>query len=92
MPDNCPLNLDGECEECRFLTDDYCWWFFPARPLKEILTEEERITKLELPPNHAIYKLDKKSQDDLNQLKGRLSRMENAVMKARAKKKDETYE
>jgi len=50
MPINCPLRFDETmlCGECRYLFDgDKCNWFFPARPIKEILTLDERMERLE---------------------------------------------
>lgn len=43
---NCPLYLDT-CEGCNKKWDDCCGWFFPSRPLREILTLDERINILE---------------------------------------------
>ncbi len=48
---NCPLPFGDEmlCQECRYNSDDKCWWFFPSRPLSEILTVEERLEVKSLP-------------------------------------------
>ena len=49
MPFNCPIDFSLLCDECRYNTDDKCWWFTPARLLKEILTVEERLEAVPLP-------------------------------------------
>lgn len=48
MPINCPLPF-GEvmrCHGCRHNTNEKCWWFYPARPLLQILTTDERVEEL----------------------------------------------
>ena len=47
MTENCPLHLDMPCEECFKYSDNQCWWFFPSKPIVEILTDTERIERLE---------------------------------------------
>lgn len=44
---NCPIDREMLCQECRYNFGEKCWWFFPARPLSEILTNEERLDMLE---------------------------------------------
>ncbi len=43
---DCPLYLDS-CEDCNKNWDGCCGWFFPSKPLREILTPHERIDLLE---------------------------------------------
>ncbi len=63
MPLNCPVVEEMLCEECRYNTDDKCWWFTPARPLKEILTVEERLEVKPLPqPEWEVRQWDKVQQ------------------------------
>ena len=59
---NCPQYIDMPCEECRKYYDEQCWWFFPSKPITEILTDTERIEHLENKPkgmpmnNQQLYK------------------------------------
>jgi len=46
MPINCPLNIDGSCEGCRNLYEGKCYWFFPSREIKDILTTQEQLAVL----------------------------------------------
>ena len=50
MPLNCPVCYPYECKGCRYLWEDKCNYYMPARPLTEILTTNERITLLERQP------------------------------------------
>uniref|UniRef100_A0A6H2A2C6 Uncharacterized protein n=1 Tax=viral metagenome TaxID=1070528 RepID=A0A6H2A2C6_9ZZZZ len=72
----CPLNFDICDDICRLNFEEKCHWFFPARPLSEILTPEERLDRLEkkqtLHPK-PVYR------DEVNQLKGLLTHLHNEV-------------
>ena len=48
MPKQCPMNLNGAvCADCPQHCDDKCYWFYPSKQLTEILTDYERIERLE---------------------------------------------
>lgn len=50
MPIHCPLNFSGICDigsPCRKYDEGKCTWFFPPSPIADILTEEERLSRLE---------------------------------------------
>ena len=51
MPRECPLGIEEAlgCSGCRYQSSDKCWWFFPSRNVLDILTLEERITRIEKP-------------------------------------------
>jgi len=58
VPVNCPLPYrydDENCEGCRYLSDNRCWYTFPSRSINEILTPHERIDMLE----RRVAKLEK---------------------------------
>jgi len=52
MPLNCPCQIDAPdaCSGCRQESAGRCWWFFPSRPVSDILTTSERLTLLESLP------------------------------------------
>lgn len=99
MPINCPLHFDGSCENCPKRSGDKCFWFFPSKPLREILTQEERIDELEnhlaryedmvvsLVPSRVLAQIRK----EFNQLKGEFISLTNKynehIDKSKKKKK-----
>ncbi len=91
MPTNCPLPLGEvfQCDECRYLADDKCWWFFPARDISDILTEGERLKRLEL-RDKPVPIAKTVSRDEINQLKGEvtylLNKINNYVDKSKTKR------
>ena len=75
---NCPIDIEVVCQDCRYNTDSKCWWYFPARPLKEILTLEERLEMKPLPQPQWVGS----QWDALNQLKSEVQgwRQKHATM------------
>jgi hypothetical protein len=58
MPVNCPVYPSPrlDCSNCRYLSDNKCWWFSPALELSEILTVQERLKRLEAEIKRCQYK------------------------------------
>lgn len=80
MPINCPLGEEMVCEDCRYryhwANTTMCNWFFPAIPIREILTLDERITRLEkdgvkIEHRHFHSNLSKKEWNEMEQTKRR---------------------
>ena len=44
---DCPLYFDDCDDICMHYSKDVCGWFFPPRPMSEILTVDERLDRLE---------------------------------------------
>ena len=82
MPLNCPLGATMICQECRYLFHwdgiDKCNVFFPARPLNEILTLEEKMETYTLEAEGqpkttvVIHRSAAKEAQELNQVKGQI--------------------
>lgn len=90
MPLNCPLNLDGLCDGCRYLWRDprqhlekTCNWHSPPMPLAELLTTDERLQKLESLFEDLSFKIPSRAfhqfRDELEQVKGRQIHIENKI-------------
>jgi len=94
MPEKCPLpfGLERKCDECgKYWKDtDRCGWFFPSIPLSEILTDRERIERLEsknTTPN-PIWLIGKQ-WDTINQIKAQTIFLNNKIKELQIKKKDD---
>jgi len=81
MPLNCPLHIDGSCEGCRLNYENECCWFFPARPLYELLTIEERVEALEhkAPDPETGFIFYSKEWDVLNQVKSEMINIRKSI-------------
>ena len=47
MPQNCPNGFWYDCSYCVWVSEDKCLGVHPSMPLSKILTDTERIVKLE---------------------------------------------
>ena len=86
MPLRCPLYEDGDCDECRFVTNELCWWFFPARPLTEVLTLDERCARLEKSPMEHTW--NENQWEVVRHLRGMVDHLQNNVIGLRKQYKD----
>ena len=94
MPLNCPICYPYECDGCRYLWDDRCNYYTPARPLAEILTPNERMRLLEKQPQPESIGYGK-LKDELEQAKGQmmwLTRKLNEHLDKKKKKEAHLYE
>ncbi len=60
MPINCPIpaKADELCGPgCRYFFDGQCHYFFPGKPIAEILTIDERTLQLEFEVRENISKV-----------------------------------
>ena len=86
MPLNCPIRLIpfsalDACEDCRLYNNEQCYWFFPSKPITEILTDAERIERLERQPRKEIIPTGQRLYKELRQLKGQVIFISNRINK-----------
>ena len=86
MPLNCPIRLIpffalDACEGCPKYYEGKCWWFFPSKPITEILTDAERIERLERQPRKEIIPTGQQLYKELRQLKGQVIFISNRINK-----------
>ena len=86
MPLRCPLYEDRDCDECRLMTNELCWWFFPARPLTEVLTLDERCARLEKSPIKHTW--NENQWEVVRHLRGMVDHLQNNVIGLRKQYKD----
>ena len=84
MPLNCPIGLipflaPDACESCPQYGDGQCYWFFPSKPITEILTDAERIEQLEKRPQNGIIPTEQQLYKELRQLKGQVIFISNKI-------------
>ena len=88
MPIDCPKGIDGTCVGCLELWEDNCCWFFPKMPLRDLLTNGERLEMLET-KKPVSTPWDNRQQYQIKQLKGQINFLENKINKMYERRKRE---
>lgn len=86
MPIDCPKGMPGICLGCSDLWEGNCCWFFPKRPLYEILTAHERLDMFEAKQS-PVLPWDKRQQHQIQQMRGQINFLENKINKMYEKRK-----
>jgi len=86
MPIECPKEMPGSCQGCSDLWEGHCGWFFPKRPLSEILTTSERLDALEAKRQSEPH-WTPRQWDYVMQLRAQMNHLENKVNALQQKKK-----
>ena len=87
MPSNCPNGFWYDCSLCVWVSEDKCLGVHPSMPLSKILTDTERIARIEAtllktqpPAQEIIRQLQaqiKHQQAQINYLEKRLIKVES---------------
>ena len=93
MPLNCPLDfgLSRDCTECSYQFEDKCYACKPHQPIIEILTIDERLTRLESQQTKTESQWTRQQWDRVQQLEAELRHWEAKVLQLTGKKKKGKY-
>ena len=85
MPQNCPNGFWYNCSECLWLSEqgDKCLGVHPSMPLSKILTDTERIARLEA----VSPKPEPPARYDIQHLQAQINFLEKRLIKVESKGK-----
>ena len=82
-PQNCPNGFWYDCSYCVWVSEDKCLGVHPSMPLSKILTDTERIARLEA----VTPKPEPLARYDIQHLQAQINFLEKRLIKVEARKK-----
>ena len=83
MPQNCPEGYYYNCEECHNHFEGRCYGTIPTTPITDILTDTERIARLEA----VSPKPEPPARYDIQHLQAQINYLEKRLIKVEARRK-----